>query len=69
MSRTISVNGESRPWQDMTMHELLAAEGVVPGKGGLAVALNNDVVPRTAWSETRLKPDDTVEIVHIVRGG
>ncbi len=69
MSETIIINGEIRPWRAQTVHELLVADGVATDRGGLAVALNASVVPRGAWDETAVKPDDRIEIVHIVRGG
>ena len=69
MTATIRVNGETRSWQEQTVGDLLMAEGIELDQGGLAVALNEKVVPRSAWGGTRVKPDDNVEIVHIVRGG
>jgi sulfur carrier protein len=33
------------------------------------VALNGEVVPRTAWRDTPLKPGDSVEIVRARQGG
>ena len=69
MTATIRVNGESRPWRAETVRDLLAGEGIAMDGGGLAVALNENVIPRGAWATTRLKPDDRVEIVRIVRGG
>lgn len=35
----------------------------------VAVALNGDVVPRSAWDETRLEPGDSVEVLAPVAGG
>ena len=49
--------------------ELLEENGVDSSKGGVAVALNGEVVPRADWAQTSMKCDDKVEIVHIVRGG
>lgn len=69
MNGQITVNGKGREWRDMTVRELLAESGIEPGKGGLAIALNAAVVPRGAWDETRIRPDDRIEIVQIVRGG
>lgn len=69
MSEIITVNGEPRPWRAQTVRELLAADGLITDKGGLAVALNASVVPRGEWDTTRVGPDDRIEIVHIVRGG
>ncbi len=69
MSGEITVNGKGRAWRDMSVRDLLAENGIEPAKGGIAVALNAAVVPRGAWDETRIRPDDRIEIVQIVRGG
>ncbi|GBQ20676.1 sulfur carrier protein ThiS [Acidiphilium acidophilum] len=47
---------------------LLAAKGLDQAKG-LAVALNERVVPRSAWAETALRAGDEIEIVRAVGGG
>lgn len=71
MSTTIDiqVNGEATTVACATLAELLASRSL-PGKGrGIAVALNEAVVPRARWSETRLEPGDRVEIVRPIVGG
>ena len=62
------VSGEKKI-QYVDKLELLRENGVNESKGGVAVALNGEVVPRGEWYQTALKPMDKVEIVHIVRGG
>jgi sulfur carrier protein len=69
MSDFVIVNGEKRDWHGQSMTELLREFNVAPDKGGVAVALNADVVPRSEWDAVALKPGDKIEIVHIVRGG
>lgn len=69
MSGNIRLNGEDQPWSDQSLGDLLAGAGVDLDKGGLAIARNGEVVPRADWAQTRLEPDDNIEIVHIVRGG
>ena len=69
MSETISINGERKLLSSSTLIELLEENGVDSIKGGVAVALNGEVVPRADWAQTSMKSDDKVEIVHIVRGG
>ena len=69
MSETISINGEQKLLSSSTLIELLEENGVDSSKGGVAVALNGEVVPRADWAQTSMKSDDKVEIVHIVRGG
>jgi sulfur carrier protein len=71
MSRTIEIqlNGEATAVAVATLAELLASRSL-PAKGrGIAVALNEAVVPRARWSETRLEPGDRVEIVRPIVGG
>lgn len=69
MNGTIRLNGEDQPWSDQSLRDLVAGAGVDLDKGGLAIARNGEVVPRADWAQTRLEPDDRIEIVHIVRGG
>jgi sulfur carrier protein len=47
----------------------LIAERVPGAPRGVAVAVNDEVVPRTQWPSRRLKPGDTVEIVRATQGG
>ena len=39
------------------------------GAAGVAVALNGEVVPRSAWADTPLGPDDRVEVLTAAQGG
>jgi sulfur carrier protein len=71
MSRTIEikVNGEAAALTAATLAELVASRSL-PAKGrGIAVALNEAVVPRARWPETELEPGDRVEIVRPIVGG
>ena len=65
----IRVNGRRAPVAAATIAELLAERAVEMGQRGIAVALNGSVVPRSAWGETTLRPDDSVEIVRAMQGG
>lgn len=69
MSGTIRLNGEDQPWSDQSLRDLVAGAGIDLDKGGVAIARNGEVVPRADWAQTRLEPDDRIEIVRIVRGG
>ena len=69
MGETISVNGALQPLNHLRLSDLLEESGVDDREGGVAVALNGEVVPRADWAQTSLKSDDKVEIVQIVRGG
>jgi sulfur carrier protein len=39
------------------------------GQGGVAVAVNDEVVPRRVWSATALADGDRVEVLTAVQGG
>lgn len=75
--RTIWVNGAEQPLgDDVTLRTLVAEQvpGAVPGHGdgrprGVAVAINETIVPRGAWDTTDLRSGDHVEIVTAVQGG
>jgi sulfur carrier protein len=68
MRQEIVVNGEAVPLELATLAELVE-QRTSAGPRGIAVALNNAVVPRRAWPATRLKPGDRVEIVKVMVGG
>ena len=67
------VNGESSQAEaGTTVADLVFAlvEKARDGSsGGIAVAVNGAVVPRTAWDATPLGPGDRVEILTAVQGG
>ena len=65
----MTVNGEERDCEAANLAELCTAEGVEPGRRGIAVALNGRVVPREDWDRTALAPQDRVEIVRAFAGG
>jgi sulfur carrier protein len=39
------------------------------GARGVAVAVNDDIVPRSVWSEHRLHDGDRVEVLRVAQGG
>lgn len=65
---TIQVNGESVPLRASSVAGLLTELGCA-GSGGVAVAVNGEVVPRSDWSERALRPGDRIEVVGAVQGG
>jgi sulfur carrier protein len=65
----IIYNGEKRPLAAATLASLLRQEGVAVETRGLAVALNDAVVPRRAWEDTAVQPGDRVEVVKVFSGG
>jgi thiamine biosynthesis protein ThiS len=64
----LTVNGEPYDLQaPLTVGALLAQLGLTPG--GVAVEVNEDVVPRGTYETHPLAAGDRVEIVHFVGGG
>jgi sulfur carrier protein len=64
----ILVNGEPQPLpEDAYVTGLLAQLGLAGRR--VAVAVNRDVVPRSAWPTHRLQAGDRVEILEAVGGG
>ena len=67
---TVIVNGqpaEVDPGQ--TVAGLLTGRGHPPGGPGNAVALNGEVVPRSAWPTTGLDDNDRLEVLGASQGG
>jgi sulfur carrier protein len=68
---TVQINGVARSFAELREGVQLAA--VVEALGlkadRIAVELNGEIAPRTAWVERVLKAGDRLEIVHFVGGG
>lgn len=66
----VTVNGVERQVPDRSTVDTLVAliTGSNAGRG-IAVALNDQVVPRTQWSDTVLRDGDVVEALTAVPGG
>lgn len=63
----VSINGEARDIESQSITQLLAALDIDPGR--VAVELNMEILPKTAYATTRLAAGDSMEIVHFVGGG
>ncbi len=63
---TAHVNGEARALPSgTTVADLVPAEW----KQGVAVARNDEIVPRATWATTPVADGDAIEIVRPVQGG
>jgi sulfur carrier protein len=65
------VNGEPRELPDaLSVAELVAGEAPGLGEGrGVAVAVDEQVVPRSEWAATRLEDGQRVEVLAAMQGG
>ena len=66
---TITVNDEAQSLDGIsTLQDLLQSLGLID-KAGIAVAVNEDVVTRTTWSQCALSESDRVTIIQATQGG
>jgi sulfur carrier protein len=65
----IRLNGEPHRFQGISLIDLLAAQAIDRTKPGIAVAINDEIVPRAEWATAALKQGDAVEIVRPHSGG
>jgi thiazole synthase len=66
----VVLNGERREVPDRsTLADLIALTGADPEARGLAIALDGEVVPRSAWRETEVPQGSRVEVVTAIQGG
>lgn len=70
MRMEIKVNGEVRSLAaPVTLLAYLQTLNLPSLERGLAVCVNGEVVRRNAWPQTRINPDDELEIVNATQGG
>lgn len=65
----ITINGESKKTKAKNVQDLLKEQGQDLEAGGLAVALNETVVPKKNWNEESLSEGDRIEIIRATQGG
>jgi len=66
----LKINGESKSFSDSaSLLALLEQFDVHPDATGVAVALNDVVVPRAQWATTDVTDGDSIEIIRAVQGG
>lgn len=66
---TVRVNGEPCALAGRPLDELLRDLGYATDRPGLAVAVNGEIVRRSAWSEHGLHDGDEIDVVGAVQGG
>jgi sulfur carrier protein len=67
---TVELNGDRVELAEgASVADAVERLGPEPGRRGIAVAVDGEVVPRSAWSETELSDGQRVEIVGAVQGG
>jgi sulfur carrier protein len=65
---TVTVNGDRREVREgTTVGQLVTA--ITALTGGVAAAVNGDVLPRGSWAARALRDGDRVEVVTAIQGG
>lgn len=64
----LTVNNKETTVQNGCTVAALASQLALPEKG-VAIAVNNKMVPRTSWEEQTLQPADNVVIIKAACGG
>ena len=64
------LNGTPRELPDgATVADAVSASGIPALARGIAVAVDREVVPRSAWGDTALHDGQRVEVLEAVQGG
>jgi sulfur carrier protein len=64
----VTINGAPSDMPDgTTVDDLIAHLG--RGRSGLAVAVNDEVVPRSRWAVAGLREGDRIEVLTAAQGG
>lgn len=64
----IHINQQPYETNAQTLLELLT-EKQLSQKTGIAVALNQQVIPRSLWSEKKIQENDAITIITATQGG
>ncbi len=66
----LTVNGEKRKFEDaVNLDQVIGSLDLIGGSKGIAVAVNDTVVPQPQWRSTTLCPEDRIEVIQAVQGG
>ncbi len=66
----LKINGEHKQLESgVTVADLMQSLGFEESARGVAVAVNDTVVPRPGWHKKALAEGDAVEIIRAVQGG
>ena len=70
ISVNIVLNGERRQVaSESSLLDILEGAGLPVAQGGIAVALNDRVIPRDEWADAIVRDADRIEVIHAVQGG
>lgn len=66
----IKVNGEDKSINSaISLNDFVLSHLNGKEPKGIAVALNETIIPKQEWGSTEINENDSIEIVHAVQGG
>ncbi len=66
----VYINGKEEVLdREMTVMELLEYKNIKFREIGLAVSINEEIVPKSEYTKRKIKEGDKIEIVQLVGGG
>lgn len=66
----IKINGEELTIsENISLYDFVLMRSNNSEPKGVAVALNETIVPKSKWKDTLVNENDNIEIVHAVQGG
>ncbi|NGM67115.1 sulfur carrier protein ThiS [Sphingobacterium sp. SGR-19] len=66
----LTINHQQKFFKEATVSLAELMQWEAPGKSkGIAVAVNNQVVPKTQWASTVLQDSDSILIITATQGG
>ena len=66
----VELNGNALDVREgATVADLVEQAGAAAGARGVAVAVDGEVVPRSAWEETQVAAGQRVEVLEAMQGG
>lgn len=70
MSIAVRINGsEAKVADTASIIDIVRGQGLDPSARGLAVALNESILPSARWEATKVAAGDRIEIVKAFAGG
>ena len=67
----IQINGQEQQFTEKTSLKLteILSEMDVNAQRGIAIAVNDRVIPKSQWSQAELADGDVIEIIRATQGG
>jgi sulfur carrier protein len=69
MSMNVFVNNEIREVKNQLSISEFLTDNQLNASKGVAIAINNEVIPKARWATTRLKENDRISVIRATQGG